>query len=461
MNENIELLAHLINDQQIIVFAGPDLINVSLLPEESEVLGLSDPEPQMKLMDYLTFRLLQNNSLPIHEKFNAEKQSFDLNQTLHDILINDPGAFRFKKPQQIVRDELKRIFEENNDRIDTRALSKLAQITPIKLFFNTSGINILRHYIGVYREQCSFYNFFSGNRHEDVLPDESDYDMLDHTVLYNLFGSVESYFCLTEMDYVDFIFKYHENRRKLQNLKNLIDNRNDEKIYLFLGCNLPNWLFRFFIRAFTERSIRSIGSNIIFNEYPMDQSNSVYFNRNAIKYMHEISPVKLVDEIYDAIQQLYPDSISSEITEKLVFISYASEDKKRVEFIYQQLSNAGVDVWFDVQGGIQSGEKFRDKIIEGIDRTSIFLPIISQKSAQGSSDRHYRKEWDYANGKASNGELEIIPIWLDEEVENGNYGIPEWIWQRSIARTNDDCLLEDRVVNDIRKKQENYRYAQA
>lgn len=60
-----------------------------------------------------------------------------------------------------------------------------------------------------------------------------------------------------------------------------------------------------------------------------------------------------------------------------VFISHSGKDKELfVEPLVKDLNKMGLNVWYD-KNSIQSGEKVRDSIINGIKESLIFLAILS------------------------------------------------------------------------------------
>lgn len=89
-----------------------------------------------------------------------------------------------------------------------------------------------------------------------------------------------------------------------------------------------------------------------------------------------------------------------------VFISYSRKDKEIVFPLVKQIeSQLKTKCWIDWDG-IQSGDEFRDNIIQAIDKSEVVLFMLSGNSEKSS---FIKKEIDYAK----NIEKRIIPIIVD------------------------------------------------
>lgn len=62
-----------------------------------------------------------------------------------------------------------------------------------------------------------------------------------------------------------------------------------------------------------------------------------------------------------------------------IFVSYSRRDKAKVDAIMEILINKGYSVWIDVDG-IESGEAFRQNIVEAIENSSIIIFFSSESS---------------------------------------------------------------------------------
>jgi len=73
-----------------------------------------------------------------------------------------------------------------------------------------------------------------------------------------------------------------------------------------------------------------------------------------------------------------------------IFLSYAREDKQKVESLYQQLSDAGFRPWMDTKD-ILAGEKWPRSIRHALQQSQFFLACLSLASVAKRS--YLRREF--------------------------------------------------------------------
>jgi len=96
-----------------------------------------------------------------------------------------------------------------------------------------------------------------------------------------------------------------------------------------------------------------------------------------------------------------------------VFISYAEEDKKTAERLYNDLEKAGVKPWMK-EKNILPGQDWKIAIREAIKRSSYFLDLLSSNSV--SKDGYFQKERKMAldiSDEMPVGKIFILPVHLD------------------------------------------------
>jgi hypothetical protein len=109
----------------------------------------------------------------------------------------------------------------------------------------------------------------------------------------------------------------------------------------------------------------------------------------------------------------------------IVFISYAREDAQAAHRLYEELTTAGVNVWFD-QESLTPGAKWKPAIRKAIRDSRYFIALISSRSAS-------------KKGFVQSELREAIDV-LDEFPENETYLIP--------ARL-DACEAPHERLNDL------------
>lgn len=102
-----------------------------------------------------------------------------------------------------------------------------------------------------------------------------------------------------------------------------------------------------------------------------------------------------------------------------VFLSYASQDAAAARRLCESLRSVGIDVWFDVEGGLETGDEWDSKIRRQIKECVLFLPLISA-TTQSREEGYFRIEWELAAQRAlgiASGVPFILPIVIDDTRE--------------------------------------------
>ncbi len=102
-----------------------------------------------------------------------------------------------------------------------------------------------------------------------------------------------------------------------------------------------------------------------------------------------------------------------------VFLSYASQDAGAARRLCESLRSAGIDVWFDVEGGLETGDEWDAKIRRQIKECVLFLPLISA-TTQSREEGYFRIEWELAAQRAlgiASGVPFILPVVIDDTRE--------------------------------------------
>lgn len=110
-----------------------------------------------------------------------------------------------------------------------------------------------------------------------------------------------------------------------------------------------------------------------------------------------------------------------EIPSKAVFLSYSSQDIAAARRLATGLQAVGIEVWFDAEGGLQTGDAWDAKIRQQIRDCLLFVPIISA-STESRPEGYFRIEWDLAAERARGvaaGIPFILPVTIDDTREPG------------------------------------------
>jgi TolB-like protein/Flp pilus assembly protein TadD len=104
---------------------------------------------------------------------------------------------------------------------------------------------------------------------------------------------------------------------------------------------------------------------------------------------------------------------------KAVFLSYASQDAEAAKRIADALRAAGVEVWFDAEGGLEHGDEWDRKIRRQIKECVLFIAVISANT-QAREEGYFRIEWELAAQRAlgiAAGVAFILPVVIDDTKE--------------------------------------------
>lgn len=212
---------------------------------------------------------------------------------------------------------------------------------------------------------------------------------------------------------------------------------NEKKLFV-LGCNLPNWLFRFLwqpTQIGRVANLKTTQGYWINKEKPEDSFENFLKKKN-------FSADEQVKEILVGATRLWQEELQREAEERSlqinaeeyfdVFISYASEDRQIATTIFEALKNMNVKAWFDDRGKgeITPGSPYWEKIKNGIKHSAHFMPIITgnwmQKLTSTSSlkdETNMVRDW-LAECKKGDSPVQLkanfsIPVIIKDSSYNG------------------------------------------
>ena len=203
---------------------------------------------------------------------------------------------------------------------------------------------------------------------------------------------------------------------------------------LILGCNFGDWLARFFLR--TARSLelsqkRRRWDVLVGDQIAQDGRLALFLESfSSDTRVVPSTAAQFVTELAARWHAAHPpqaQSAASEVREAgtggkgipagAIFVSYASEDLEAASRLAEGLRAAGLEVWLD-KDALQMGDDWARSIRRGIERCSLFLPVISRQAVSEENRRRYFwREWndadDFARGMAPD-EAFIIPVVIDD-----------------------------------------------
>ncbi|WP_041364259.1 toll/interleukin-1 receptor domain-containing protein [Methylomonas methanica] len=370
-------------------------------------------------------------------------------------------------------------------------LVKLAKIRPLKLFVTTcfdpylvKTLNQVR-YAG--KSNTEVIEFYPGSTKD--LPDEVD--QLSGTTVFHLFGKLTAApdYAVTDEDILEFM---HELQSEHTRPKLLFDVLVKQDL-MMVGCQLYDWLGRFFVRIGNRHRliISKEKTDFLVGDQVSKEINLAEFllHFSTRTKIFPLQAVEFVDELYrrwtakhpgdancpepaqsvvEAIpssdnhtkpdQDAVDDGGSERMRSGAVFLSYAHEDESAVSSIKNAFEKAGIEVWFDKDSGaLRVGDKFKSRIKTNIEQCSLFVPIISRNTLT-QERRFFRFEWKYAEECADfypDSRRFIIPLVIDDtppDDPNLDEYIRELHWERL---QNGQCSAA--FLTEIKHLQRAYR----
>lgn len=348
----------------------------------------------------------ENDDQQLKDKvFVDEKKSTGyelINTYYHSLAPRDKQVFKLDLSRTIKNGRL-------NWQLIPESFRKLVSIKHFKFFINGTFTNTLELALNTYRgvgknpeDIKSSYSVFNYHPiHPQDLPSARPprrfYLDFEKPVIYNLFNThdeIQGDYLLTDADYIELIYDLMQD--KGESFKNLLGYLNKANL-LFLGCNFPDWFFRFFIRVCVGDRLDAAPDlekkMVIDSLNNLDSSRSVFISHYKIQTLR-IDCNTLIDEIYKVF--LKDKETSNVIAGKgnsNVFISYCRADEQLAYDIAEQLDDKYIEYFLD-NSQLRSGDSLNDSIASAIDKCCIFLPVVSNNIAKASP--YIWREWKYA-----------------------------------------------------------------
>jgi TolB-like protein/tetratricopeptide (TPR) repeat protein len=128
------------------------------------------------------------------------------------------------------------------------------------------------------------------------------------------------------------------------------------------------------------------------------------------------------------------ESGRAEHSSQAIFLSYASQDSAAAQAIFEALSAAGFEVWFD-QSELRGGDAWDQKLRRQIKECALFIPIISAHT-QTRAEGYFRLEWHLAEQRTylmAHDQLFLLPVVVDDTPDSAAR-VPERFRERQWTR---------------------------
>ena len=208
-----------------------------------------------------------------------------------------------------------------------------------------------------------------------------------------------------------------------------------QRSLLLIGCNFPEWLSRFFLRATSQKRLSEHARRSwLIEQLRPEESFTCFLSSYSTntEVLSDLPPAEFVAELHRrwmheqgaAEQQPLHPANESPSPKAMFFISYSRQtDRARAETLYQALRSLGVaegEIWFD-RNSIEPGQDFQRRIIDGINGCRYMLPLLSQ-SADSRQEAFVFTEWGRAEQRRERMNREfILPIIVDGDFKPDLY----------------------------------------
>lgn len=263
-------------------------------------------------------------------------------------------------------------------RLKSSVLSFL-KVFKFPIIITTICFDIIEHGLNSKELFYPSKHYIPHNPKMDINGDVENNSLPDKCV-YHLFGSAEQDaqdWVYDEEQLFFFLKSLNDYNHGAKGVANRI--QNGRYRLLVLGCELPNWLFRFLLYPIQEK--RKTRQGYWLNVKDPESSFETFLN--DINYL----PAKDIDNIITKAKDLFnPDIMFPEIENNQrnhfdIFLSYASEDRSIAFEIYNILhDNHHLSVWMDKRGEseIAPGDPYWENIQEGIKESDHYMPIVTE-----------------------------------------------------------------------------------
>ena len=349
-----------------------------------EVLVAKDNGKEVPFYQYVTKRLAHYLEMPEIE-----------GETLDDFLARFlTGNNTMKMARTCVNKVLKELEDTKQP-----ALMKLASINAFRLFLTTTPDSLLAKAMATVDSEPDVYFFSTNFSHRIDLPDKNL--LGKQRYVYHLYGKAAPCFeyAISEDERLTFSCKWMDSQSKPKNLLDYLAN----KYLLILGCGYENWQARFFLFGLKGTGLFSniwdasslladshTKSDLQLDRFLSRCKGNIYYEGGAIDFVDELAKRLSATPISPPVEIETDD-----YEEGSIFISYASEDRDVALQIKKQLEKYNLPVWMD-KFELESGDPYEVKIANNIKKSSLFLPILSETTAQTVEPRYFRKEWNIA-----------------------------------------------------------------
>ena len=386
------------------------------------------------------------------KKFGVDSPDADFSTISEHIMLENFRNYyiHHSNSQTDIYYEISRLLRNQDIHIHD-SLKKLISIKKFPLILTTSFVPNLETLLaqeGIRCESIAYERSASSDIEPSMLTDGK-------TIIYHMFGvcsKTQGTYMVTEDDLLDYIHLWHGYDTRPKHLTRYIH----DKFLMILGCNYPNWLFRFFwhsLRNFSleppqSENLKMMQGIISTDRYQEDGELKRFLSRIHTS-VYECSK-RFISDLSEKWSEFYENKntnyVYDDSEEVEIFISYASEDIAAAKKIHELLTDLGAKAWYDKRE-LVGGDLYENKIDTAIMKAARFMPLISSTTITSTNPRFYRREWNTAH-EAAKSRFNLpyfVPIRIDD-CDPYDEKLPE-----KFRHTHMLSLDSDILENELRK----------
>ena len=218
--------------------------------------------------------------------------------------------------------------------------------------------------------------------------------------IFHLFGYVgqDRNVVVTENDFLRYLHCIQDTNTRPERLKKYLEN----KYILSLGCEIPDWTFRFLLYSLKEKegNLGGMNGEDVFDGGALSKvmDENLYSFLSNISYF---SSQNINEFLHDVNERLIPENRPT------VFLSANSEDYDLAERI-KQILHPRFNVWFFKENG---GVQYWKTIEDGIRKCDYFIPLTTSSTI----DKMFSEKAVIGNREA--GVIEELRLALKHKTE--------------------------------------------
>jgi hypothetical protein len=337
------------------------------------------------------------------------------------------------------QDEAERLYRVINDIVveldqgPGEALRNLAAIDDLRLFVSTTPDRLLAKALNDVRfqgrQQTRELAFSPNQSTSEQSRNARPADPID-TVVLNLFGQAAStpQYAIHDEDRLEWL---HALLSDTASLPDWIRYPLKHQPMLFIGCEIPDWMGRFLLRASSDTRLSLERNQVFFAgcSTSIEPSLSNFFStycRKTLVQQVETEPAKFVAELQERWGQHSAPKSPGAVSPirpgppdvATIFISYMREDVDAARRLCDEITRLGGDVWLD-ERRISPGDAWEHEVLDRIRRSvRLFVPVISANT-ENEHEGYVFREWSEAVERSRSilGRRFIVPVVVDADYD--------------------------------------------